>query len=118
MKKKAIIFVGMALFILMVVPVINFKLGTIKEGYKPWSGTVLFSFDFALPYLGHIFYPLGISIDPSQAIIGINDWLYLGDTYAKTLSIGRYGASAEEEEAAKKLDASQNLGRNGYIVEV
>lgn len=88
---------------LAVVPVINFKLGTKQEGYKWWSRTVLFSFDFTLPCLSRFFYPHGISINPNQVIIGKNDWLYLGDQYEKTLTVTRRGTTVEDTEIARKI---------------
>ena len=106
MKKKAFLFVCMALLVLIVAPVINFKLGTEKEGYKSWSRTVLYSFDFALPYLSRFFYTLGIYTNPNQVIIGKKDWLYLGDQYEKTITVTRRGANLKDVEASRTIGLS------------
>lgn len=103
MKKKVLIFVCVALLALTIVPIINFVLRTEKEGYKSWSRTVLYNIDFALPFLSRFFYPLGISIDPNQVIIGKNDWLYLGDKYAKTITINRLGANFKDVKAIRNI---------------
>ena len=95
----------MALLALTVVPVINLKLGnhTKERGKEWWSRSVLYNFDFALPYLSRFFYPLGISIDPNQVIIGKDDWLYLGDEYAKTITVSRRGANFKDVKAARNI---------------
>lgn len=105
MKKRVIIFVSMVLLVLIIVPVINLNLGTAqkKAGQKWWSRSVLYNFDFALPYLSRVFYPLGISISPNQVIIGKDDWLYLGDEYVKTVTSRRSGATAEDIATTKKI---------------
>ena len=103
MKKKAYLFVCLALVVLTVVPVINCKLGTEKKGYQWWSRTVLYNFDFALPYLSNLFYPIGISIDPNQAIIGKDGWLYLGDQEANTITVGRRGANFKDVKTARTI---------------
>ena len=106
MKRKASLFVCMTLFVLSVVPLINIKLGTEKEVYKSWSRAMLYSLDFALPYLSHFFYPLGISTYPNEVIIGKNDWLYLGDQYEKTMTVTRRGANLKDVEASRKIGLS------------
>ncbi len=105
MKKRVIIFVSVVLLVLVVVPVINLNLETAqkKAGQKWWSRSVLYNFDFALPYLSRVFYPLGISISPNQVIIGKDGWLYLGDEYVKTVTSRRSGATAEDIAMAKKI---------------
>jgi hypothetical protein len=106
MKKQTYIFVCLALLVLTIIPAINFKLGTEKDGYKPWSKTVLFNIDFALPFLSRFFYPIGISIDPNQVIIGKDDWLYLGDQYVKTITVTRRGANLDDLNATRKIGIS------------
>jgi hypothetical protein len=106
MKRKVFLFVCMALLVLSVVPLINFKLETEKQAYKSWSRSMLYSLEFALPYLSHFFYPFGISTDPNQVIIGKNGWLYLGDKYARTMTVARRGANIKDVEASKKIGFS------------
>ena len=106
MKKKALMFVFVALVALMLVPVINLiELGTAqkKEGGKWWSRAILYNFDFALSFTSRLFYPLGISTNPNKVMIGKDDWLYLGDQYEKTITVTRRGTTAEAAEAAWKI---------------
>jgi len=105
MKKKVLIFVCLALLALMVVPVINIKLGNVQKklGEEWWSRSVLYNFDFALPYLSRFFYPLGISIYSNQVIIGKDDWLYLGDKYENPITVSRRGVNFKDVKAAKKI---------------
>lgn len=105
MKKRALVFVCMALLALAVVPVINFKLGNIQEkkGQEWWSRAVLYNFDFALPFLNHLFYPVGISTNPRHVIIGKDDWLYLGDQYEKTITVRRLGTTGKDKDVARKI---------------
>jgi hypothetical protein len=104
MKKRVIIFVSVVLLALAIVPVINLKLGTKQqEGQRWWSRSILYNFDFALPYLSRVFYPLGISISPNQVIIGKDNWLYLGDKYVKTVTSRRTGATVEDIAMVKRI---------------
>jgi len=105
MKKKVLIFVCVALLMLTVVPVINIKQGNVqkKVGEEWWSRSVLYNVDFALPYLSRFFYTLGISIKSIQVIIGKDDWLYLGDQYANTITGSRRGANFKDVKAARKI---------------
>lgn len=105
MKNKVIIFVCVALVALTVVPAINLTLINNQQNAveKWWSKSVLYNFDFALPYLSCFFYPLGISTNPNQVIIGKNNWLYLGDQYEKTISVKRRIATEEDLKTAREI---------------
>jgi alginate O-acetyltransferase complex protein AlgJ len=103
MKKRALIFVSVAVLALMLVPVINFiHWGTVqkKEGKKWWSRSILYNFDFALSFTNRLVYPLGISTIPKEVVIGKDDWLYLGDQHENTITVTRRGTTAEDAEAA------------------
>ena len=95
-------FVGTALLVLAVVPAINLKAGIWQkdDGQEWWSESVLYNFDFALPFLSRFFYPHGISTNPDQVFIGKEDWLYLGEEYGKTITGVRRGATVEDERIA------------------
>jgi alginate O-acetyltransferase complex protein AlgJ len=106
MKKRALFFVSVALFALMLVPAINLiDWGTAqkKEGGKWWSRSILYNVDFALSFTSRLFYPLGISTNPNDVIIGKDDWLYLGDKHEKTITVTRRGSNAEAAEAAWQI---------------
>jgi alginate O-acetyltransferase complex protein AlgJ len=104
MKKRVLIFVCLALFFLALIPVINFNLGSKKAGYNWSKPSELYNFDFALPYISSFFYPLGISIDPAQVVIGKDGWLYLGDIYENTITSNRYGANNIDIQKIKKIE--------------
>lgn len=126
MKKSILIFTCMAMLVLSILPVINLKLGTDKKGHKWWSKAVLYNFDFALPYISSFFYPFGISLYPNQAIIGKDDWLYLGDgdQYQKTITDSRRRATEEDTKTARRIRVAtkswetwlSNKGVNMYKV--
>jgi hypothetical protein len=111
MKKKALIFISVVLLVLAIVPIVNLIGSRTAQNKKEkiwWHGSALYNFDFALPYIRGIFYPLGISTNPNQVMIGKDDWLYLGDRYKekqdnKTLTIIRRGATSEDVKIAKKI---------------
>ena len=71
-----------------------------------------------MAYLARVFYPLGISINPNQVVIGKEGWLYLGDMYAKSISVKRRVATAEEIKDAGEIarcskEWKQLLARKG-----
>lgn len=111
MKKRVLTFVCVAFLVLMIIPAINLQLGIAPKNVgKKWCGrSALYSFNFALPYLSRLFYPLGISTNPNQAIIGKNDWLYLGDQYEKTITVTRHGTTAENLKSVKKIVLATKL---------
>jgi hypothetical protein len=105
MKKKVFIFISIALAALAVVPAINLKYRGVQkqEEKKWWSRSVLYNIDFALPLLSRSLYPMGISIDPEQVIIGKNGWLFLGDIHNKTITVKRHGVMDWNMELAEKI---------------
>lgn len=56
------------------------------QGISWFNRTNLFNMDFTLPYLGYIYYRLGLSISPENTIIGKDGWLFLGDRHAYVIS--------------------------------
>ena len=103
MKKRVFVFLGVALLALAIVPLINLSTwsGPKKEGQKWWSESVLYNFDFASALLGRLFYPHGISTNPTQVFIGKDDWLYLGEQYEKTVTSRRHQPTARDAEEAR-----------------
>ncbi|PTR16118.1 acetyltransferase AlgX (SGNH hydrolase-like protein) [Nitrosospira sp. Nsp2] len=104
-KKRVFVFLGVALLALAIVPLINLSAwnGPKKEGQEWWSDSVLYNFDFASAFLGRVFYPHGISTNPSQVFIGKDDWLYLGEQYEKTVTSRRHQPTALDAEAAQVI---------------
>lgn len=103
MKKKAFVFVFVVLLALAVVPATNLILESAQKKEKWWSKPALYNFDFALPFFSRLFYPLGISTNPIQVIIGKNEWLYLGDQYQQTITVKRRKATDGDKESARKI---------------
>jgi hypothetical protein len=103
MKKRVFVFLGVALLALAIVPLINLSAwnGPKKEGQEWWSESVLYNFDFASSLLGRLFYPHGISTNPTQVFIGKDDWLYLGEQYEKTVTSRRRQPTVQDAEAAR-----------------
>lgn len=98
MKNKALLFFVIAFILLSIIPGINFIYGN-----KSFKIKNLYSVDFALPYINKKLYPYGISAFSDQVIIGKQDWLFLGDNYADTVSVTRAGVdSAYTEKAIEK----------------
>lgn len=123
MKKTVFLFVGVALLVLAIVPVINLSAGNWqkKTGQEWWSASMLYNFDFAMPFLSRFFYPHGISTNPDQVFIGKEDWLYLGEQYGKTVSRNRSGTTAKDDKIAGVIGHateswSQWLNLNGVRV--
>jgi len=85
MKKKIYIFLFLVFLILTALPIINFKAGKLSPD-NWWKLSSLYNMDSILPTVGKIGYKLGVSISPSQVIIGKEGWLYLGDQYGASIS--------------------------------
>jgi alginate O-acetyltransferase complex protein AlgJ len=103
MKKRVFVFLGVALLALAIVPLINLSTwnGPKKEGQEWWSDSVLYNFDFASALVGRVFYPHGISTNPTQVFIGKDDWLYLGEQYEKTVTARRNQPTVQDAELAR-----------------
>jgi hypothetical protein len=59
--------------------------------------------DFGSKWLAKLLYPLGISTDPDQVIIGRHDWLFLGDKHIHTLSDDRRPPNETDIEQGKQI---------------
>ncbi|MBK5966112.1 hypothetical protein CCR95_19010 [Thiocystis minor] len=108
MKRSVIAFFFITGFAIMVVPALNFSLATLnvvkyskketsatlKES-KMWQGKGFYNIDFLMPWLGKIGYYFGISISPKQFVIGREGWLFLGDAYAKSITVKRISATKD-----------------------
>jgi hypothetical protein len=116
MKNKVILFLLVAVIVMLIVPGINLTLHFVSR-YKDrlwglsltknkvwaWNKSVLYNVNFIQPVLSGLLYPFGISTDAPQIIIGKNDWLYLGDAHAKTITVKRTHTTAINSEMAKNI---------------
>ena len=107
-KRKVIIFLIISLTNLSFVPIINIftssKRDTIEWAKQPF----LYNMDFVSKWLGLFFYKFGISIDPNQVVIGLDDWLFLGDRYADTLTTDRRHLTKEDLSIGQEIGYAAN----------
>lgn len=106
MKRRIVIFLSAVLLSLLVVPVINILSKSSRDEIKWWEITFLYNMDFASRWAARLLYPLGISMDPEQVIIGRKDWLYLGDKYNYTRSVDRRPSTLADIELGKQIGAA------------
>ncbi len=112
MKSKVLTFIGMAVLVLSVVPIKNLTADRAKNDAPIWSQSQLYNFDFALSTASQIVYPLGIALNPTQAIVGKQDWLYIGDTYESSITARRHGITDRDREATQKTAAALKLWKH------
>lgn len=89
MKRRIVLFLAAVLLSLLVVPAINILSVPSLDAIKWRKTDFLYNMDFASRWVSRSLYPLGISTNPKQVIVGRGDWLYLGDQYAQTLTVDR-----------------------------
>ena len=114
MKRSTLIFLSSILSMLLVVPAINIITAPSRDAIKLKEKSFLYNMDFVSRWTAALLYPLGISTDPKQVIIGKNGWLYLGDLYAQTLSNDRRPASASDVEIGKQIGTATEAW-NAYL---
>lgn len=89
MKGRTLIFTGAVLLSLLIVPAVNIFSAPSREAIKWRDKSFIYNMDFASRWVARLFYPLGISNDPGQVIIGRDDWLFLGDLHEQTRTVNR-----------------------------
>jgi hypothetical protein len=129
MKKTVYAFIAASLAAIAIVPAINLwrtRSVPLPEGAVWWHRSVLYNLDFAMPAVGHALYKRGISLDPGQAIIGRDGWLFLGDDYQQTISMQRRAPTEQDAGAARRIARATNdwnawfkaHGVRGFVVMV
>ncbi|MFJ2458778.1 hypothetical protein ACIOVC_09555 [Pseudomonas neuropathica] len=106
MKRSVIVFLLSILLVLFCIPAINIISAPDKSAIKLTQKSFLYNMDFVASWTSKLLYPLGISIDSKQVIIGKNDWLFLGDQYRKTISNGRRPATDADVAIGKQIATS------------
>jgi alginate O-acetyltransferase complex protein AlgJ len=91
---------------LMLVPLFNLLFVPVSAGADCCSKERLFNMDFLLKWASLGLYQAGISVDPSNAVIGRDGWLYLGDAFE--VSISRVRTTGGESDL--KLGAAYAQG--------
>lgn len=80
----------MAVFLsLSVVPVVNILSASSVDAIRWMEKSFIYNMDFASRWMAKLLYPLGISTNPKQAIVGRDGWIYLGDQYEQTRTVDR-----------------------------
>jgi hypothetical protein len=96
MKKKLYAAFIISVLLMSIAPAFNLHDALMtQETVKWWKRKVLYNMDFFYAALSRLSYPYGVSIDPSQAIIGKEGWLFLGDGFSNSISSKRMGDKAE-----------------------
>lgn len=103
---------GVALFLagvtasMLVIPTVNLLSGD-GVGDANWKSTsFLYNLDFAKGAVAGVLSGAGISIDPNQVIVGHDDWLFLGDAYARTVTEERRMATAADIAFGRQVGAA------------
>ncbi len=105
MKRNVFVFLSTVFLSLLIVPVINILNTPNRDAIKWTAKSFLYNMDFASRWMARLLYPLGISTDPKQVIIGRDGWLYLGDQYEQTRTVDRQPPSNAD------LVLAQEIGR-------
>ena len=109
MKNKIIIFLLISLGVLLIAPAINLQRMVANGAYpsklKYWKKE-FYNVDFATNVIGGVLYNLGISISPTETIIGKDQWLFLGDDFASTITNARSGVTLTDQQTL--IDVKQS----------
>ncbi|WP_191832913.1 alginate O-acetyltransferase AlgX-related protein [Pseudomonas fluorescens] len=106
MKRSVYAFVLAVLLVLLSIPAINIITAPNKGAIKLTEKSFLYNMDFVSRWTARLLYPLGVSTDPDQVIVGKDNWLYLGDMYKNTLSDDRRTATDSDVATAKQMAAA------------
>lgn len=96
MRRKLYLFLLVALLSVPVLPITNYLAKRPPTPTKLNNLDVFFDTDFFTPLLSWPLYLIGISVDPSQAVVGRNGWLFLGDNNALTITEARSRTRASD----------------------
>ncbi len=111
MKQRVFFFLATVLVALAIPPIFNLlSAGGVPRiplvGQNPqhwWNRAFLYNLDFASTWLSRCLYPLGISMDPDQVIVGRAGWLYLGDKHNSTRSVARRGQTPNDVAMGQRI---------------
>lgn len=113
-RRRTVFFILTVVSSLLIVPAVNILSVPTFDKVQWRDKTFLYNMDFATRWLARLLYPLGVSTDPEQVIIGRDNWLYLGDGFERTLSVDRRAPSQFEIAHAKKIGAATEAW-DGYF---
>ncbi|RNE93896.1 hypothetical protein [Marichromatium sp. AB32] len=113
MKKKVIVFLSLAALLLAILPVTNVVY--LLRSDQEVKSKLLYRLDPILPDLSAMMSRFGISLFPSQVVIGKDGWLFLGDKYSEAITKKRVGAESEHTERARVSGATLDLWRTHLL---
>lgn len=106
-KRKTLIFLFAIFLNLLMVPMVNIISAYNRDVTIKWNErSFLYNMDFFSRWVARLVYPFGISTDPTQVIIGYDDWLFLGDFHGKTRTVDRQAPSEEDFVRGKQIGAA------------
>ncbi|MND78045.1 hypothetical protein D3C81_295510 [compost metagenome] len=118
MKKKVHAFIFISIAALAIAPVANLysTISSKKELPEKWGDwkSMAYNMDFALSYTGRALHAIGISISPEKVVLGKNGWMFLGDSFEKTLTIKRDGIRVRDISTIGKIDENSKEWRKWY----
>lgn len=92
MKLKSISLLMIALLVAMIIPILNIAQDNFrKDSFSSIDAVInaAYKTDYLVGILNLVRSKVGYSSDPSQAIMGTNGWMYLGDKHSKSMSVSR-----------------------------
>jgi len=105
-KRNTFIFLSVVLLSLLAVPATNIFTAPSRETIKWGEKSFLYNMDFISRWAALLLYPVGISTDSNQVIIGRDDWLFLGDLYEETRTIDRRPPSAADYVSGQEIGSA------------
>jgi len=111
-------FIALAVCSTLILPCINLLAGGVSVSDLLSKPELLFRADVVATQVSNKISPYGFSIDPGQAIIGYDDWLFLGNDYSATLATKRRPLANRDIQQNRKLirlllDIKSELSRSG-----
>ena len=112
MKSRALVFILVLLGCLAVLPILNAvyrdKAASAVDAAETTPGILArwYNLDALLSSISRLIYPLGISIDPNQVVIGRDGWLFLGNAHDDVMATNHAGVTAATVKAAEVCDAT------------
>lgn len=103
MKKHIIGLLSLLVVSLLVIPSFNLMWSDRTRPLDWTDPAALYNVDFGRQLLSDVLVPLGISIDPTNVIIGRNGWFFLGDSYATAISEQRRKPNEDDRERGRKI---------------
>jgi alginate O-acetyltransferase complex protein AlgJ len=105
-NRRVFIFIAAVLSSLLVVPAINVLDAPSRAAIQWKKKTFLYNVDFLSRWTAKLLYPLGISTDPKQVIVGYDAWLFLGEKYSQTLTVDRNPPTEADYAMGQQIGAA------------